>query len=111
MAQLQKKVRFGKYMGLGAAVASAVFLFNPDIALIDIFPDFIGYLLLTLSLRFVRDLSPHFENAWKRFRLLTLVTVAKFIALFWVMGVLTNALEKPTMLLLLSSFISSAMQM
>lgn len=110
MAQLQKKVRFGKYMGFGAAVASAVFLFNPDIALIDIFPDFIGYLLLTLSLRFARDLSPHFENAWKRFRLLTLVTVAKFIALFWVMGVLTNALEKPTMLLLLS-FVFSILEL
>ncbi len=110
MAQLQKKVRFGKYMGLGAAVASAIFLFNPDIALIDILPDFIGYLLLTLSLRFARDLSPHFENAWKRFRLLTLVTGAKFIALFWVMGGLTNALEKPTMLLLLS-FVFSILEL
>lgn len=110
MAQLQKKVRFGKYMGLGAAVVSAVFLFNPDIALIDILPDFIGYLLLTLSLRFARDLSPHFENAWKRFRLLTLVTAVKLIALFWVMGGLTNALEKPTMLLLLS-FVFSILEL
>lgn len=110
MAQLQKKVRFGKYMGFGAAVASAAFLFNPDIALIDILPDFIGYLLLTLSLRFMRDLSPHFENAWRRFRLLTVVTVAKFISLFWVMGVLTNALEKPTMLLLLS-FVFSILEL
>ena len=110
MAKLQKKVRFGKYMGFGAAVAAAVFLFNPDIALIDILPDFIGYLLLTLSLRFMRDLSPHFENAWKKFRLLTVVTIAKFIALFWVMGGLTNALEKPTMLLLLS-FVFSILEL
>ena len=110
MAQFQKKVRFGKYMGFGAALISALFLFNPDIALIDVFPDFIGYLLLTLSLRFARDLSPHFESAWKKFRLLTLITFAKLLALFWVMGILTNALEKPTMLLLLS-FVSSILEL
>ena len=110
MTQMQKKVKFGKYMGLGAAVASALFLFNPDIALVDILPDFFGYLLLTLSLRFARDVSPHFENAWKRFRILTLVGAAKLISLFWVMGVLTNALEKPTMLLLLS-FVFSILEL
>lgn len=102
MTQLQKKVRFGKYMGFGAAAVSTVFLFNPDIALVDILPDFIGYLLLTLALRFARDLSPHFENARKRFGQLTVITGVKFLSLFWVMGGLSSALEKPTMILLLS---------
>ena len=98
----QKRVRFGKYMGLGFIIAAAVFLFNPDIALIDILPDFIGYILLAFALRFVRDLSPHFESAWKNFRLLALVTGIKFVSLFWVFGGISNAQERPTMLLLLS---------
>ncbi len=98
----QKKVRFGKYMGLGAMIAAAVFLFNPDIAIVDVLPDFIGYILLAVALRFVRDLSPHFESAWKKFRLLALVTGLKFTSLFWVMGRLSSAQERPTMMLLLS---------
>lgn len=89
-------------MGLGAMIAAAVFLFNPDIALVDVLPDFIGYILLAVALRFVRDLSPHFESAWKKFRLLALVTGLKFASLFWVMGGLSNAQERPTMMLLLS---------
>lgn len=102
MSLSQKKIRFGKYMGLGALIAAALFLFNPDIALVDVLPDFIGYILIALALRFVRDLSPHFENAWRKFRLLALVTGLKFASLFWVMGGISNAQEKPTMMLLLS---------
>lgn len=98
----QKRVRFGKYMGLGAMIAAALFLFNPDIAVIDVLPDFIGYILLAFALRFVRDLSPHLESAWKNFRLLALVTGIKFVSLFWVFGGLSNAQERPTMMLLLS---------
>lgn len=98
----QKRVRFGKHMGLGAMIAAALFLFNPDIAVVDVLPDFIGYILLAVALRFVRDLSPHLENAWRKFRLLALVTGLKFVSLFWVFGGLSNAQERPTMLLLLS---------
>lgn len=97
-----KRVKFGKYMGLGAALAATVFLFNPDMALVDVLPDFIGYILLAVSLRFFRDLSPHFESAWKKFRILSLVTVIKFISFLWVFGGLSSAQERPTMMLLLS---------
>lgn len=92
----------GKYMGLGAAALSAIFLFNPDIAIIDVLPDFIGYTLLAVSLRFARDLSPHFENAWRKFRILAVMTLFKTLALLWVFGGLTSAQERPTMMLLLS---------
>ncbi len=102
MGIAQKSVRLGKYMGLGAAAVAMVFLFDPNIALVDILPDFIGYILLAVSLRLMRDLSPHFEGAWKKFRLLALVTGIKFASLFWVFGELSNAQERPTMMLLLS---------
>ncbi len=102
MALKQKRVRFGKYMGLGWACAAIAFLFNPDIALVDILPDFIGYIFLTLSLLYFRDLSPHFESAWKRFRWLCVVSAFKFGAFIWVFGGLDNQQEKPTMMLLCS---------
>lgn len=102
MSFSQKRVKFGKYMGLGWACASAAFLFNPDIALIDIFPDFIGYIFLCISLIYLRDLSSHFEAAWKKFRLLACLGALKLGALLWVFGGLKNANEQPTMMLLLS---------
>lgn len=97
-----KPKKTGKYLGLGIAAISAIFLFNPDIAIIDVLPDFIGYTLLAVSLRFARDLSPHFENAWRKFRILALMTFFKTLSLFWVFGGLTSAQERPTMMLLLS---------
>ncbi len=102
MALEKKRVKFGKYMGLGLSAASIAFFFNPDIALVDILPDFFGYILLTLSLRFFRDLSPHFESAWKRFRWLSLLSALKFGAFIWVFGGISNNLERPTMMLLCS---------
>lgn len=97
-----KPKKTGKYLGLGIAAISAIFLFNPDVAIIDILPDFIGYTLLAISLRFARDLSPHFENAWRKFRILAVMTFFKTLALLWVFGGLTSAQERPTMMLLLS---------
>jgi hypothetical protein len=97
-----KPKNLGKYMGLGFAALSAIFLFNPDVAVIDVLPDFIGYTLLTISLRFARDLSPHFDNAWRKFRILALMTIFKTLSLLWVFGGLTSAQERPTMMLLLS---------
>ena len=97
-----KPKKTGKYLGLGIAAISAIFLFNPDVAIIDVLPDFIGYTLLAISLRFARDLSPHFENAWRKFRILALMTFFKTLSLFWVFGGLTSAQERPTMMLLLS---------
>jgi hypothetical protein len=98
------KMRFkpGKYMGLAAAVAAFCFLFNPDVAIVDVFPDVFGYILLTLSLRYMRDLSPHFENAWKKFRILAVVSGLELASLLWVFGELSSAQERPTMMLLLS---------
>ena len=97
-----KHKKMGKYMGLGFAAVSAIFLFNPDVAIIDVLPDFIGYTLLTVALRFVRDISPHFENAWRKFRILAVMTVFKTLSLLWVFGGLTSAQERPMMMLLLS---------
>ena len=97
-----KPKKTGKYLGLGIAAISAIFLFNPDVAIIDVLPDFIGYTLLAVALRFARDLSPHFENAWRKFRILAVMTLFKTLSLLWVFGGLTSAQERPTMMLLLS---------
>lgn len=98
----EKRVRFGKYAGLGTMLAAVFFIFNPDIAVVDILPDVFGYILLAISLRHLRDISPHFENAWLKFRTLCLISALKLASLFWVFGGLQSAQERPTMMLLLS---------
>ena len=98
----KRRFKPGKYMGLGAFFAAFCFLFNPDMAIVDVFPDFIGYILICIALRYFGDLSPHFENARKKFRILAIATGAKFASFIWVFGGLTSAQERPTMMLLLS---------
>ena len=98
----KRRFKPGKYMGLGAAIAAFCFLFNPDMAIVDVLPDVVGYILLTFAFRYIRDLSPHFENAWKKFRILSVVSGLKFISFLWVFGGLASAQERPTMMLLLS---------
>jgi hypothetical protein len=102
MDLLKRRFKPGKYFGLGAAMAAFCFLFNPDMAIVDVLPDVVGYILLTFALRYMRDLSPHFENAWRKFRILALMTSFKTLSLLWVFGGLTSAQERPMMMLLLS---------
>ena len=96
-------------MGFGILLFGYLFLTDVQVAVnteynigFDVLPDFIGYALLAVSMYFARDLSPHFENAWRKFRTLTLITLLKTLSLFWIFGGLTNAQERPTMMLLLS---------
>lgn len=50
-------------MGLGRFIASAIFLFNPYINIIDILPDFFGILLLLKALNKWADLCPNIADA------------------------------------------------
>ena len=52
-----------KKMGIGRLIAAAVFLFNPCINIIDILPDFFGYLLLISGLSKWADLCPNMMDA------------------------------------------------
>ena len=40
-------IKLKKRLGLGLIAASTIFLFNPDISVIDLLPDLFGYILLS----------------------------------------------------------------
>ena len=44
-------------------IFSLIFLFNPNISVIDILPDFIAYFLLARAFLYAADRAPHFEEA------------------------------------------------
>ena len=77
----------------GLVIFALVTLFLPNVNLIDILPDFIGYLIIFLLLTTPMDLAPHFEEARKSALWLTLLNAAKLPALL----IITAARSKNTM--------------
>lgn len=94
-----RKPKVKKYLGLGCIVASSFFLFNPDLAVIDLVPDFIGYMLIHYGLTVLADLNDHFDEAQKRFKLMIFVSLAKVISVFMLFG-LNDAYMRPYSMLL-----------
>jgi hypothetical protein len=69
----KKKGRF-----YGCILFSLVFLFNPNISVIDILPDFVAYFILARLFLYPSDCAPHFEEARIAFRRLGWLNFLKF---------------------------------
>lgn len=65
----------------GWIVFAFIMLFNPNIQLIDILPDFIGYFILAKAIERAADAAPYFEEARKAFTRLAYISLAKIPAL------------------------------
>ena len=74
----QKKPSFHFTM----VTVALIFLATPNINLIDLIPDFIGYLLLMYSLSFAADAFPYFAEAKAGFTRLMWISLAKIPAAF-----------------------------
>lgn len=59
------------------AIFALVMLFNPNVNLFDIFPDFIGYFILASIFVRAADAAPHFEEARGAFLRLGYINLAK----------------------------------
>ncbi len=78
-----KKIRMTDMLMLCIA---PLFIFNPETAVIDIIPDFIGYLLMLIPLLKLRDLTERFEDAVKHIWIALFVNVGKYAALMLSFG-------------------------
>ncbi len=63
-------------------IASFILLCNPNLNLFDILPDAIGYGLFMLAIRRSCEIFPHFDAAYRGFRTLFWVNLAKIPAIF-----------------------------
>lgn len=63
-----------------------VFLFTPNINVIDLLPDFVGYFIIVRLLRYPADLSPYFAEARSTFQKLAWLSVLKIPAIAIVLG-------------------------
>jgi len=89
----------GKYLGLGLIPLALVFLFNPNITVIDLLPDFIGYWLLCVAFSKLGDLQETLGEAVVAFRKMILIDAAKILALLWIFGMSVPAERSASILL------------
>ena len=69
-------------LGFGYIIASLFFLFNPNISIVDILPDFIGFFLLSAGLVKLADIMPRFAEVREGFVKLGWISLAKFLSIF-----------------------------
>jgi len=87
---------------IGIAIA-CIFIFNPNISVIDILPDFIGYIILTLCVSRLADINEVLEEARIAFNRMIWIDLGKIIAIFWIFGM--NVTSEYTSSLMLWSFV------
>lgn len=106
MKQITKK---SDSMGFGWLALGMLFLFNPNINIIDVFPDFIGYILLCIGCSKLADLNDSIEGALSLFRKMIFVDAGKWLALMWVFGMSVTSERNSS--LLLWTFVFSVLEL
>ena len=71
-----------KNIGFSLMPFAFLFLFEPGYTVLDPLPDFIGYLILCISLVNLADISPRIEEAYKGVRKAAFVSLLRFIAIY-----------------------------
>ena len=96
----ERKVRKTLGLGLGLVSLSFIFYFIPDfMAVIDLTPDFIGYILLVAGLTALSDMNESIASARRIFIRMILFGILKIVA-FVAAFTLSDGFEQPTTLLL-----------
>ncbi len=78
-----------------------VFILNPNITVIDFMPDFLGYIIISLSLTKLSYMSETLAEAKKAFERMILIDGGKTLAILWIFG-MESANERASSLLLWS---------
>ena len=87
----------------GAIALAFVFIFNPNINIVDPLPDVFGHIILALSLVKLSMVCPALTDARRAFERMILIDGAKILALLWVFGI--EATSERNSSLMLWSFV------
>ena len=71
------KTKQAKSMGIMLIAAGMFFLINPMVNIIDIIPDFIGYLMIISGIDRLADMEDHFASSKRGFVILAVVSAVK----------------------------------
>ena len=100
-------VKIKKNLGIGVWIAAAIFLFEPNINLVDIFPDVLGYVLLCNAISRIASLNDSVDDALGKFKKMILVSALKPLSIMLIYGVFAEH-ERPTSVLLFTFCFSLA---
>ena len=95
---MKKDVKIFPY---GMAILSFIFLFNPNVSIIDFLPDIFGYTFLCVALRQLADLNGTVGRARELFLRMIAIDFAKLLTLMFTFALSFGA-EQNTMLLLVA---------
>lgn len=73
--------RLYKNIGFSLIIFAFLFLFDPNYGLIDVLPDFIGYIILCFALINLADIDEKIYSAFKMFRIGAIIGVVKIITI------------------------------
>ncbi len=93
--------RLKKNLGLWAVPLACLFLFNPDIAVVDVLPDVFGYIILYFALEQYSEISTKIADARELFKRAIYVNAIKLLTVFVIFGMVIDS-EMPVTLLLFS---------
>ena len=85
------KAKFKRNAGIIGLIIGFVFLCNPEIAVFDVIPDFIGYGIIILALRNLSDMFYQFDDAKKSFGNGMYISLLKLLSIFVIFGVFDYA--------------------
>ena len=95
-------------ISFGMLAAAFLFLFNPNMAIIDPLPDIFGYLILSVGLSKISMVSETLYDAKRAIERLIIVDAGKLVAIFWVFGI--DAVSERNTSLLLWSFVFAVLE-
>ena len=87
------------FMGFGIISLAPVFLFFPYYASIDVLPDFIGWIIVLLALRRMRDVNVTLGDAALKFRTLLISSFCRFLSVLLLFGFIPTD-DRPTAMLI-----------
>lgn len=105
---INEKSRTDRKMGLNLLRIAFVFYFLPDFTVFDLLPDVIAYVLITLGLSKLADVSDSIADARRRFSYMIYYGIGKLASLFVVFG-LVGYDERPNAFLV-SAFIFAVVE-
>ena len=97
-----------KQVPWGLFVIASIFLFNPNIAIFDFLPDFIGYIIFSIALTKLAMVNDHLYEAKRAFDRLIIIDVGKILSILWVFGMTFG--EEQNSSLLLWSFVFGVLE-
>lgn len=86
-----------------------IFLWNPNCIVIDVLPDWMGYLFLCFGLSKLADLNDSIGTAVSAFRKMIWIDAAKLLAMVWIFGM--SAASERTSSMLLWTFVFSVLEL